>query len=70
VRDEPQRGLNVEVAAFEVIKRKRNEHVDRAILFGTRRRCRCTGSRWGPILYRGARHCAATRLQQQRAVRA
>jgi hypothetical protein len=24
MRDEPQRGLNVEVAAFEVIKRKRS----------------------------------------------
>jgi hypothetical protein len=40
VRDEPQRGLNIKVAAFEVIKRKRNEHVDRAILPGTRLRCR------------------------------
>jgi hypothetical protein len=40
VRDEPQRGLNVEVAAFEVVKRESHKHIDRAILLGTRLRCR------------------------------
>jgi hypothetical protein len=38
-RHEPQRGLNIKVAAVYVIKSEPDEHVDRAILLRVRLRC-------------------------------
>jgi hypothetical protein len=39
MRDESQRGFDVEVAAFKVIKRESHEHTDRTIVLGARLRC-------------------------------